>query len=156
MAWPKPSVPRISTSSKKADVGTRPPTALMTDQATIVTAIALVRFQRSARYPEGSVAIPFTKMNAENRIAMSTSLTPKAAFSWLLSPRTMYWSRPSTNSVKPTTHMGQSVTRMRARGRAPRRRPAARVSRPRRAHVVAVRLAHSAARRVGYDLGPGV
>ena len=49
MAWPKPSVPRMITSSTKAEVGTRPPTALMTDQATIVTAMALVRFQRSAR-----------------------------------------------------------------------------------------------------------
>ena len=49
MAWPKPSEPRITTSKRKAEVGTSPPRALMTDQHTIVTAIALVRFQRSAR-----------------------------------------------------------------------------------------------------------
>ncbi len=39
----------MTTSSTKADVGTSPPIALMTDQATIVTAMAFVRFQRSAR-----------------------------------------------------------------------------------------------------------
>ncbi len=49
MAWPNPSEPRMRTSRRKADVGTRPPIALMSDQATIVTAMALVRFQRSAR-----------------------------------------------------------------------------------------------------------
>ena len=49
MAWPKPSEPRTTTSSTKAEVGTSPPRAEMTDQATIVTAMALVRFQRSAR-----------------------------------------------------------------------------------------------------------
>ena len=49
MAWPKPGVPRMITSSTKADVGTSLPTALMTDQATMVTAMAFVRFQRSAK-----------------------------------------------------------------------------------------------------------
>src|SRR5580704_12522536 len=51
-------------------------------------------------------------MNAEKRTAISTSPTWNAAFSCLVSPRGMYWSTPSMNSVRPTTHMGQSVTRM--------------------------------------------
>ena len=49
MAWPKPREPRITTSSTKAEVGTNPPTAEMIDHKTIVAAMALVRFQRSAR-----------------------------------------------------------------------------------------------------------
>jgi hypothetical protein len=39
----------MNTSKPKAAVGTGPPRALMIDQATIVTAMARVRFQRSAR-----------------------------------------------------------------------------------------------------------
>src|SRR6516165_2683903 len=49
-------------------------------------------------------------MKAEKRTAIAVSPTWKAAFRWSLSPRTTYWSRPSTKRVKPTTHMGQSVT----------------------------------------------
>ena len=48
-ACPKPSEARITTSRPKAAVGTRPPIALMSDHSAMVTAMALVRFQRSAR-----------------------------------------------------------------------------------------------------------
>ncbi len=85
----------------------------MTDHAAMVTAIARVRFQRSARYPAGIVTIPLTRMKAENNTPMAVSPTPKAALIWLLLPRTMYWSIPSTNRVNPTTHMGHVVTTMR-------------------------------------------
>ena len=49
MACPKPSEPLITTSNTKADVGTNPPSALISDHKTMVAAMALVRFQRSAR-----------------------------------------------------------------------------------------------------------
>jgi len=49
MAWPKPSEARMTTSRPKAAVGTRPPMALMRDHNAMVTAMARVRFQRSAR-----------------------------------------------------------------------------------------------------------
>ena len=48
-AWPKPSEALITTRTPNAAVGTRPPSALMIDHATMVTAMARVRFQRSAR-----------------------------------------------------------------------------------------------------------
>ena len=61
-------------------------------------------------------------MKAEKRTAIAVSPTWKAAFRWSLSPRTTYWSRPSTKRVKPTTHMGQSVTEI-MRGARPRPAP---------------------------------
>ena len=59
------------------------------------------------------VMMPFTRMKAEKSSPMAVSPTPKAALIWLLLPRTMYWSIPSTKRVRPTTHMGQLVTTMR-------------------------------------------
>jgi hypothetical protein len=109
-AWPKPSEPRMSTSRKKRSVGTKPPMALTIDQATMVTAIDLVRFQRSARNPAGMVEMPLTRMKAEKRMAMGTLPTWKAFSICLLEPRTMNWSMLSMNNVNPTTHMGQFET----------------------------------------------
>src|ERR1700728_4807707 len=57
--------------------------------------------------------MPLTRMNAENSSPMAVSPTPKAALIWSLLPRTMYWSIPSTNRVRPTTHMGQLLMTMR-------------------------------------------
>ena len=68
------------------------------------------------------VTMPFTRMKAEKSSPMAVSPTPKAVLIWLLLPRTMYWSIPSTKRVSPTTHMGQLVTTMR-RAPARRRRP---------------------------------
>ncbi len=39
----------MTMSNQKADVGTRPPSALTSDHTMITTAIARVRFQRSPR-----------------------------------------------------------------------------------------------------------
>ena len=65
-------------------------------------------------------------MKAEKSSPMAVSPTPKAALIWSLLPRTMYWSIPSTNRVRPTTHMGQllitDATRRGARP-GPDRRP---------------------------------
>ena len=101
-------------TARRRRSGTRPPIAEITDHTQIVTAITRVRRQWSPRYPAGSVTIPFTKMNAENRRASSFVLIPNptggGSFSCVWTPRTMYWSTLSTIAANPRTHIGQRPT----------------------------------------------